>query len=187
MIAAAAAGAGSTITATLFGALIAFGLSAGTGWAALLEVTEEAAERAWRVAAWVTFVFGWSVVAVLLVQAPLEHLDALRALVTVLIAGGTALRVWRWHVHTYPAPGIACALGFALLALATIGGGTWLPVRDAATGISLACTLELFGTGMLWLGEGALLHGRQSVRGAEARLRAFHVMPMAGVLARARG
>jgi hypothetical protein len=185
MIAAAAAGAGTAITAALFGALIAFGLSAGAGLAALLEVTEGEPRRGWRVAAWAALVLGWIVVATLFLRAPLQHLDGLRPLISVLIAGGAALRAWRWYLRSYPAAGIACALSFALLAMTAMWGGPWLPVRDTATtAVSLACALELFGSGILWLAEGAFLHGARSVRGDAAPQRGAAVMPMAAVLAR---
>ena len=163
MISAVTAAAGVTMSASLFGALAARALSAAAALAALLELSHEDRYPSWRLAAWGGLVPGWIACAVLL-NAPLAHLDGLRALVSGLIAGAMALQVWRWRAHQCSAPvGVAIALGIASLALAAIWSGMWSQMSEApVTAISIACALELFGTGSLWLAE-ALVACRRPV------------------------
>jgi hypothetical protein len=176
MIAAVAAGAGTAITAALFGALIALGLSAGTGLAALLEAADADPWRGGRGAAWVALGLGWIVAAALLLYAPIEHREVLRALVSGLVAGGAVMRAAHWRSRSaatgIAAAGTAAVASCALLALAVLWGGGWLPAGDPAAAVSVGCAIELFGTGMLWLGEGVFLHGRDAAARIVPPLRA---------------
>jgi hypothetical protein len=150
MLAAVTAGAGATMTASLFGALAAFALSAAAALAALFESTHADRHRGWRAGAWAALVPGWVACAALM-NAPLGHLDGLRLLISGLIASGVALHVWRWRADQCAAPlGVAGALGIAPLALAAVWSGLG---ETPVTAISIACALELFGIGGLWLAE----------------------------------
>jgi hypothetical protein len=163
MIAAVTAAAGATMSASLFGALAALALSAAAALAALLELTQEDRYRSWRLGAWGALVPGW-IACVVLLNAPLGHLDGLRVLISALIAGRVALQVSRWRAHQCSAPlGMAIALGVAPLALAATWSGMWSQMSELpVTAISIACALELFGTGSLWLAE-ALVAWRRPV------------------------
>jgi len=165
--AAAAAGTGPAMTAPLFGALLALTLSAGAGLAALLELLAFDRDRIWRAAAWGSLVPAWIVFAAMLLHAPLLHLDALRVLASVLLIGGALLRAWRWHEEPgFASPGITLAPVFALLALAAAWSGAWLQVGDtAAAALNIACALELFGTGSVWLAEAIFDRARRPAAG----------------------
>jgi hypothetical protein len=155
LITAVAAGLATTIAAGLFGGLTALALSAGAGLCAGFELADSEPNRVGRAAAWAVLTAGWISAASMLLGAPQGYLDALRPLVSVLIAGGAALRVWRWWEHTDSDPQcIAGPLVSSLLALTATWSGAWLPFGGTpATAVSIACALELFGTGGLWLAE----------------------------------
>jgi hypothetical protein len=158
IVAAAAAGSGTAMTATLFGALAALALSAGAALFALLELAACDRDRVWRTIGWGALVPGWIVFAAMLVHAPLSYLDGLRVLATVLLAGGAALRVWRWRAQMGTAsPAVAVAASFALMALGAIWSGMWAPFGDSPlTAISVAAALELCGTGSIWVMEASM-------------------------------
>jgi hypothetical protein len=153
--AAAAAGGGTAMTASLFGALAALALSAGAALSALLELAASDRDRVWRAIAWGALVPGWIVFAAMLVHAPISYLDGLRILATGLLAGGAALRVWRWRVLLGDAgPGVAVAASFALMALGATWSGVWAQLGDTPlTAIGIAAALELCGTGTVWVAE----------------------------------
>lgn len=177
MIAAVTAAAGATMSASLFGALAALALGAAAALGALLESTHVDQYRGWRVGAWGVLIPGWIACAALL-KPPLGHLDGLRVLISALIAGAVALQVWRWRAHQCSAPlGVTVALGIAPLALAA----TWSGVGESpVTAISIACALELFGTGGLWLGEALVACRRPAAQDeAAAGLPAAPSMQMA--------
>ena len=155
IVAAAAAGSGTAMTASLFGALAALALSAGAALSALLELAASDRDRVWRATAWGALVPGWIVFAALLLHAPLAHLDALRVLATGLLAGGAALRVWRWRVLLGAAsPGVVAAASFALMAVGATWSGVWVQFSDTPlTAIGIAAALELCGTGSVWVTE----------------------------------
>src|SRR5271169_5555579 len=127
MLAAAAAAMGMTMAAWLFGSLVALALAAGAGFAASFELLDSDRYRAWRFAAWSALVPGWIVLASMLPNGPLPDRDGLRLLGSLLLAGGAALRVWRWQVArgTTP-PFLAVALLFALIALVAIWSDLWM-------------------------------------------------------------
>jgi hypothetical protein len=181
IIAAATAGAGTAMTSSLFGALAALALSAGAGLAALLELTHADRHRGWRLGAWGTFVPAWIACAAMLLNAPLGHLDGLRLLISVLIAGRVALQVWRWRAHQCSAPlGVGVVLALAPLALAATWSGLWLQLGETpVTAISIACALELFGTGSIWLAEAIIARPRPVARDETAGLPAAPAMQMA--------
>ena len=168
MVAAVTAAAGTTMAASLFGALAALALSAGASLAALLELTHSDRYRGLRLGAWGVFVPGWMICSAMLLNTPLGHLDVLRLLITVLLAGTVALQISRWRTHQSPAPfGVAIALIIAPAALAATWSGGWLQSGDApVTAISIACALELFGAGSVWLAE-ALVGDRRPAASAE--------------------
>jgi hypothetical protein len=158
IVAAAAAGSGTAMTASLFGALAAVALSAGAALFALLEFAACDRNRVWRTIGWGALVPGWIAFAAMLVHAPLSYLDGLRVLATVLLAGGAALRVWRWRAQMGAAsPGVAVAGSFALMALGVTWSGVWAPFGDSPlTAIGIAAALELCGTGSVWLMEASM-------------------------------
>jgi hypothetical protein len=160
IVAAAAAGSGTAMTASLFGALAALALSAGAALAALLELAASDRDRVWRAIAWGALVPGWIVFAAMLLHAPLSHLDALRVLATGLLAGGAALRAWRWRaVLGAASPGALVAASFALIALGATWSGPWVQFGDTAlTAIGVAAALELCGVGAVWVTEASLPH-----------------------------
>lgn len=155
IVAAVAAGSGTAMTASLFGALAALALSAGAALGALLELAACDRDRVWRTIGWGALIPGWIVFAAMLVHAPLSYLDGLRVLATGLLAGGAALRVWRWRVQMGAAsPGAAVAASFALMAVGAIWSGVWAPFGDTPlTAIGIAAALELCGTGSVWVTE----------------------------------
>ena len=158
IVAAAAAGTGTAMTASLFGALAALALSAGATLFALLELAAGDRDRVWRTIGWGALVPGWIVFAAMIVHAPLSHLYGLRVLATVLLAGGAALRVWRWHAQMGAAsPGVAVAASFGLMALGATWSGVWAPFGDTPlTAIGIAAALELCGTGCIWVMEASI-------------------------------
>jgi hypothetical protein len=158
IVAAAAAGCGTAMTASLFGALAALALGAGAALSALLELAASDRDRVWRTIGWGALEPGWIVFAAMLVHAPLSHFDGLRVLATVLLAGGAALRVWRWHTQMGAAsPGVAVAASFALMALGATWSGVWALFGDTPlTAIGIAAALELCGTGSIWVMEASM-------------------------------
>ena len=94
IVAAVAAGSGTVMTASLFGALAALALSAGAALSALLELAASDRDRVWRTIAWAALASSWIVFAAMLVYAPLSYLEGLRILATALLTGGAALRTW---------------------------------------------------------------------------------------------
>ena len=164
IVAAAAAGSGTAMTASLFGALAALALSAGAALFALLELAACDRDRVWRTIGWGALVPGWIVFAAMLVHAPFSHLDGLRVLATVLLAAGAALRVWRWRAQMWAAsPAAAVAASFALMALGATWSGVWAPFGDTPLiAIGIAAALELCGTGSVWVMEASI---RRPTRG----------------------
>jgi len=158
IVAAAAAGSGTAMTASLFGALAALALSAGATLSALLELAASDRDRVWRAIAWGALVPGWIVFAAMLLHAPLSHLDVLRVLATALMAGGAALRAWRWRALSgAPGPGVLVATSFALMAVAATWSGAWTQFGDTPlTAIGIAAALELCGIGAVWMTEASL-------------------------------
>lgn len=155
MVAAVAAAAAATMTAWLFGALAAATLCAGAIWAASLELIEADRGRSWRVAAWGALAIGWSLGAVLLLNAPAEQVEFLRYLVSALIAGGAACRAWRWQAgREHALAGTLIALAFAALAVSATWSRAWFgPGDTTAMALCAGCALELFSGGSFWLGE----------------------------------
>jgi hypothetical protein len=158
IVAAAAAGTGTAMTASLFGALAALALSAGAALFALLELTAGDRDRVWRTIGWGALVPGWIAFAAMLVHAPLSHLDGLRVLATVLLIGGAALRVWRWRAQMGAAsPAVAVAASFALMALGAVWSGAWAAFGETPlTAFGIAAALELCGTGSIWVMEASM-------------------------------
>lgn len=160
IIAAGASAVGVTMTASLFGALAAGALSAGAAFAALFEPATCDHHCDWRVGVWVALGAGWIIVAANLLSAPLGHLDGMRILMSALMVASAALRASRWQIRpNHALLGTFGALAFALLALLATWSGTWAPGGDA-TSINLGCSLELAGSGCLWLAE-AIVSRRQ--------------------------
>jgi hypothetical protein len=81
---------------------------------------------------------------------------------TFRIRGRSSLARLRWHEEQgFAGPGVTVALVFALLALSAAWSGVWLQVVDTpVTAINIACALELFGSGSLWLAEAFLNRNR---------------------------
>ena len=75
IVAAVAAGSGTAMTASLFGALAAFAVSAGAALCALSELAASDRGRLWRAIAWAALVPSWTVFAAMLVHAPLTYAD----------------------------------------------------------------------------------------------------------------
>jgi hypothetical protein len=147
----AAAAAGMTVAASLFGALTALSLSAAAGLAASLELLDSDHHRLARAALWATLMAAWFVLAAMLFNLPLLHLAGLRLLTSALLVGGAALRVDRWRAQHEPTPpGLVVALALVPLALILIWSGRSMAV---ATAVCIGCAVELFGTGGFWLGE----------------------------------
>lgn len=166
IIAAGASAVGVSMTASLFGALAAGALSAGAAFAALFEPAGCDHHCVWRVGAWVALGAGWIIVAANLLNAPLDHLDGMRILMTGLIAESAWLRASRWRVRpNHASLGMVCALAFALLALAATWSGTWIQGGDP-TAIDLACSLELAGSGCLWVAEAMVSRRQLPTRGS---------------------
>jgi hypothetical protein len=180
LVAAVATGVGATLVASLFAGLAALTLSAGSGLAASLELLEADRRRGGRLAAWGALGLGWIVLAAMLLNEPLREPTGLRLLASALLVGGAALRAWRWQAHrACAAPGLAVALGFALLALAATWSGVLLPGGDAPiTAIGVGCAFELFGTGSFWLGEAWARRDWQRAAGEQARLQVPGVIQM---------
>jgi hypothetical protein len=126
----------------------------------LLDVAASDRDRVWRAIAWGALVPGWIVFAAMLLHAPLSHVDALRVLATGLLAGGAALRAWRWRaVLGTASPGGLVAATFALMAVGATWSGTWVQFGDTAlTAIGIAAALELCGIGAGWVTEASLSH-----------------------------
>jgi hypothetical protein len=158
IVAAAAAGSGTSMTASLFGALAALALSAGAALSALLELAASDRDRVRRMVGWVALVPGWIAFAAMLLYAPLAHLDGLRILATGLLAGGAALQAWRWHAQQGTAGlGVLLAAAFALMALGATWTSVWVQLGGAAvTAMGIAAALELCGTGSVWLAEASV-------------------------------
>ncbi|MDQ2961849.1 MAG: hypothetical protein M3R31_01640 [Pseudomonadota bacterium] len=165
VVAAAAAGSGMAMTASLFGALAAVALSAGAALSALLELAASDRERVWRMVGWVALVPGWLAFAALLLHAPLAHLEGLRILATGLLAGAATLQAWRGRAQQGTSGlGVFLAAAFALVAL----GATWSGVLvqfagQAVTAMGIAAALELGGTGSVWLAEASVIRSRTSI------------------------
>jgi hypothetical protein len=155
IVAAVAAGSGTAMTASLFGALAALALGAGAALSALFEFAASDRDRVWRGIAWAALAPSWIVFAAMLVHAPLSYLDGLRILATGLLTGAAALRTWRWHAHYGAAnPGAFLPTIFAVIALATIWSGAWGQLGDTpVTAIGIAAALELCGIGGVWVME----------------------------------
>jgi hypothetical protein len=181
IVAAAAAGSGTAMTASLFGALAALALSAGAALFALLELAACDRNRVWRTIGWGALVPGWIAFAAMLVHAPLSYLDGLRVLATVLLASGAALRVWRWRAQMGAAsPGVVVAAGFALMALGVTWSGVWAPFGDSPlTAIGIAAALELCGTGSVWLMEASMQRPTRDPATARTAVGAQAAMQMA--------
>lgn len=168
IIAAGASAVGVTMTASLFGALAAGALSAGAAFAALFEPASCDHHCEWRVGAWVALGAGWIIVAANLLNAPLGHLDGMRILMSALIVASAALRASRWQIRpNHASLGTVGALAFALLALAATWSGPWAPGGDP-TAIDLGCSLELAGSGCLWLAEAVISRRQRRTAGRGA-------------------
>ena len=152
VVAGVAAGSATAMTASLFGALAAFTVSAGAALCALFELAASDRGRLWRAIGWAALVPSWTVFAAMLVHAPLSYADGLRLLATGLLTGGAALRIWRWHAKYGPAnPAVFLPALFALIALGIIWGGAWGQLGDTqVTAIGVAAALELCGIGAVW-------------------------------------
>ena len=181
IVAAAAAGSGTAMTASLFGALAALALSAGAALFALLEFAACDRDHVWRTIGWGALVPGWIVFAAMLVHAPLSHLDGLRVLATVLLAGGAALRVWRWRAQMgVTSPAVAVAASFALMALGATWSGVWAPFGDTPlTAFGIAAALELCATGSIWVMEASIQRPSRDLATAPTAARAPAAMQMA--------
>ena len=157
IVAAVAAGSGTVMTASLFGALAALALSAGAALSALLELAASDRDRVWRTIAWAALASSWIVFAAMLVYAPLSYLEGLRILATALLTGGAALRTWRWQAqHGAVNPGVLLPAIFAVIALGALWSGTWGQLGDTPiTAIGVAAALELCGIGGVWVMEAA--------------------------------
>jgi hypothetical protein len=158
--AAAAAASGTAMTASLFGALAALALSAGAALSALLELAAPDHDRVWRMIGWAALLPGWIAFAAILVHSPAANLEELRALATGLLAGGAALRTWRWQAkHGAVNPVVLIPATFAGIALGAIWSGVWGPLGNApVTAISVAAALELCSAGSVWVMEAAVRH-----------------------------
>jgi hypothetical protein len=179
--AAAAAGGGTAMTASLFGALAALALGASAALSALLELAASDRDRVWRAIAWGALVPAWIVFAAMLVHAPISYLDGLRILATGLLAGGAALRVWRWRVLFGAAsPCVVVAAGFALMALGATWSGVWAQLGDTPlTAIGIAAALELCGTGSVWVTEAVVPRSNRDSATEPAVAQAHAAMQMA--------
>ena len=157
IVAAVAAGSGTVMTASLFGALAALALSAGAALSALLELAASDRDRVWRTIAWAALASSWIVFAAMLVYAPLSYLEGLRILATALLTGGAALRTWRWQAQRGAVnPGVLLPAIFAVIALGALWSGTWGQLGDTPiTAIGVAAALELCGIGGVWVMEAA--------------------------------
>jgi hypothetical protein len=166
--AAAASAVGVTMTPSLFGALAAGALSAGAVFAALFDPANCDHHCGWRAGAWVALGSGWIIVAATLLNAPLSHLDGVRILMSALIAASAALRASRWQIRpNHASLDMLCALAFALLALLATWSGAWTQGGDP-TAINLGCSLELAGSGFLWLAEATLSRRQHRAAGGGA-------------------
>jgi len=181
IVAAAAAGSGTAMTASLFGALAALALSAGAALFALLEFAACDRDRVWRTIGWGALTPGWILFAAMLVHAPLSHLGGLRVLATVLLVGGAALRVWRWRTQMGAAsPAVAVAASFGLIALGATWSGVWAPFGDTPlTAFGIAAALELCATGSVWVMEASMQRPSRDLATAPTAARAPAAMQMA--------
>jgi hypothetical protein len=180
LLAAVTTGVGATL-ATPFGALAALAMTAGVCLAASLELLESDPHRGWRLLAWCALAPGWMVLAVMLLNRPLQDPVGLRLFSSVLFVAGAALRLWHASAHDGRAsPALAVALGFTLLALATTWSGWLLPTGETPiTAIGIGCALELFGTGSFLLGEAWDSRDQRRTAANPGRLQASAVIHMA--------